>query len=75
MVIGGFDAFQTILELTEERKNYPEFCIPMCVLPATISNNVPGTGIFIYFLREINFMVKMTNIFFFVKTISRNDFF
>ena len=43
MVVGGFEAFQTVLELAEERKNYPEFCIPMCVLPATISNNVPGT--------------------------------
>merc|ERR1712226_181497 len=41
MVVGGFEAFQTVLELAEERKNYPEFCIPMCVLPATISNNVP----------------------------------
>ena len=42
MVVGGFEAFQTVLELAEERKNYPEFCIPMCVVPATISNNVPG---------------------------------
>ena len=43
MIVGGFEAFQTCLQLAEQRKNYSEFCIPMCVLPATISNNVPGT--------------------------------
>ena len=43
MIIGGFEAYMTCLQLAEQRKNYPEFCIPMCVLPATISNNVPGT--------------------------------
>ena len=32
-----------MLELCEARSQYKEFCIPMCVLPATISNNVPGT--------------------------------
>lgn len=43
LVIGGFEAFQCVLQLAEERDKYPEFCIPMTVLPATISNNVPGT--------------------------------
>lgn len=27
----------------EARKKYPEFCIPMVMIPSTISNNVPGT--------------------------------
>lgn len=43
MIIGGFEAFQTCLQLAEQRGSFPEFCIPMTVLPATISNNVPGT--------------------------------
>ena len=43
LVIGGFEAFQCVLELAEARDGHPEFCIPMTVLPATISNNVPGT--------------------------------
>eukprot|EP00093_Oithona_nana_P011499 11499.XXX_630020_632552_1 [CDS] Oithona nana genome sequencing. len=43
MIIGGFEAFQASLQLAEQRKNYPQFCIPIAVLPATISNNVPGT--------------------------------
>jgi len=29
--------------LTEARPNHPEFCIPIITIPATISNNVPGT--------------------------------
>ena len=29
--------------MAELRDKYPEFCIPMVVIPATISNNVPGT--------------------------------
>ncbi len=43
LVIGGFEAFAGLLELAEARKSYAELCIPMCLVPATISNNVPGT--------------------------------
>ncbi|KAM9308526.1 ATP-dependent 6-phosphofructokinase, platelet type isoform 2-T2 [Gastrophryne carolinensis] len=45
LVIGGFEAFEGMLQLAEARANYEEFCIPMCILPATISNNVPGTDL------------------------------
>uniref|UniRef100_A0A672Q3C7 Phosphofructokinase, platelet n=1 Tax=Sinocyclocheilus grahami TaxID=75366 RepID=A0A672Q3C7_SINGR len=31
--------------LCEARSSYEEFCIPLCMLPATISNNVPGTNL------------------------------
>ncbi|XP_062390897.1 ATP-dependent 6-phosphofructokinase, liver type isoform X1 [Sardina pilchardus] len=43
LVIGGFEAYEGILELVEGRGRYDELCIPMCIIPATISNNVPGT--------------------------------
>ncbi|KAL7055378.1 hypothetical protein AAHC03_022988 [Spirometra sp. Aus1] len=43
MVIGGFEAFECMLELDEGRKQFKELCIPMVMIPATISNNVPGT--------------------------------
>ncbi|XP_057708112.1 ATP-dependent 6-phosphofructokinase, liver type isoform X2 [Corythoichthys intestinalis] len=43
LVIGGFEAYRGVLELFEARGHYDELCIPMCVIPATISNNVPGT--------------------------------
>ncbi|XP_034836312.1 ATP-dependent 6-phosphofructokinase isoform X3 [Maniola hyperantus] len=43
LIIGGFEAYQAGLELYESRSQYPEFCMPLVVVPATISNNVPGT--------------------------------
>ncbi len=42
-VIGGFEAFTAVSELRKARKEFPAFKIPMVILPATISNNVPGT--------------------------------
>lgn len=41
--IGGFEAFTALSELRKARADYPAFRIPMVLLPATISNNVPGT--------------------------------
>ena len=43
LMIGGFEAFHSTLLMVESRDQYPEFQIPIVVLPATISNNVPGT--------------------------------
>ncbi|KAI9320079.1 6-phosphofructokinase [Dichotomocladium elegans] len=43
LVIGGFEAYSGLVSLEKERMNYPALCIPICLLPATISNNVPGT--------------------------------
>uniref|UniRef100_A0A1A7W6V4 ATP-dependent 6-phosphofructokinase n=1 Tax=Iconisemion striatum TaxID=60296 RepID=A0A1A7W6V4_9TELE len=43
LIIGGFEGYEGVLQLYEARGHYDELCIPMCVIPATISNNVPGT--------------------------------
>ncbi|KAJ4933372.1 hypothetical protein JOQ06_030203 [Pogonophryne albipinna] len=43
LVIGGFEGYVGVLQLFEARGLFDELCIPMCVIPATISNNVPGT--------------------------------
>lgn len=43
MIIGGYEAFAALAQLYRGRTNYPAFKIPMVCLPATISNNVPGT--------------------------------
>jgi 6-phosphofructokinase 1 len=43
LVIGGFEAFHAVLMMTDARTKFPAFCIPLVVIPATISNNVPGT--------------------------------
>lgn len=42
-VIGGFEAYHSIVQLCEARFRFPAFCIPMVVIPCTISNNIPGT--------------------------------
>ncbi|RXK34722.1 6-phosphofructokinase [Tremella mesenterica] len=43
LLIGGFEAFNSLLLLEQNRANYPSFHIPMIHLPATLSNNVPLT--------------------------------
>jgi 6-phosphofructokinase 1 len=42
-LVGGFEAFHAVSQLRRARDQYPSLCIPMTLLPATISNNVPGT--------------------------------
>lgn len=43
LIIGGFEAYHALTDLYHAREAYPAFRIPMTCLPATISNNVPGT--------------------------------
>ncbi|KAJ3156926.1 6-phosphofructokinase, alpha subunit [Geranomyces michiganensis] len=43
LIIGGFEAYTSQLTMTHARSTFPAFCIPMVMLPATVSNNVPGT--------------------------------
>jgi 6-phosphofructokinase 1 len=43
MIIGGFEAYTSLITLVKARDLYPGLCIPMILLPATVSNNVPGT--------------------------------
>ncbi|XP_076014934.1 ATP-dependent 6-phosphofructokinase, platelet type-like isoform X1 [Genypterus blacodes] len=58
LVIGGFEAFESLLQLLEARGHYEEFCIPMCMLPATISNNVCGTDLSIGADTSLNAIVE-----------------
>ncbi|XP_042256034.1 ATP-dependent 6-phosphofructokinase, platelet type isoform X4 [Thunnus albacares] len=58
LVIGGFEAYECLLQLFEARATYEEFCIPMCMLPATISNNVPGTDLSIGADTALNAIVE-----------------
>lgn len=43
VIVGGFEALKSLQELDEARVSYPSLRIPMVLIPATISNNVPGT--------------------------------
>ncbi|XP_062335359.1 ATP-dependent 6-phosphofructokinase, platelet type isoform X1 [Osmerus eperlanus] len=58
LVIGGFEALECLLQLYEARGSYEEYCIPMCMLPATISNNVPGTDLSIGADTALNAIVE-----------------
>ena len=43
LVIGGFDAYESVHRLWTERDRYPALRIPMVCLPASIDNNLPAT--------------------------------
>uniref|UniRef100_A0A8C7V1N3 ATP-dependent 6-phosphofructokinase n=3 Tax=Oncorhynchus TaxID=8016 RepID=A0A8C7V1N3_ONCMY len=45
LVIGGFEAFLGVMELSAAREKYNEFCVPMVMVPATVSNNIPGSDL------------------------------
>eukprot|EP00123_Amoebidium_parasiticum_P018423 comp24198_c0_seq3/m.44434 comp24198_c0_seq3/g.44434 ORF comp24198_c0_seq3/g.44434 comp24198_c0_seq3/m.44434 type:complete len:601 (-) comp24198_c0_seq3:508-2310(-) len=42
-IVGGFEAFTAVLALRKAQKDNPELQIPIVQIPATISNNAPGT--------------------------------
>uniref|UniRef100_A0A8C1NWC8 ATP-dependent 6-phosphofructokinase n=1 Tax=Cyprinus carpio TaxID=7962 RepID=A0A8C1NWC8_CYPCA len=60
LMIGGFEAILGIMELLAARGTYEElcFCVPLCMLPATISNNVPGTDLSIGADTALNAIVE-----------------
>lgn len=43
VIVGGFEGYSALLELTKARVHYKALEIPTILIPATISNNVPGT--------------------------------
>ena len=45
LIIGGFEAYTSVVQMWEQRGKYEEFNIPLVCVPATISNNVPGTDL------------------------------
>jgi 6-phosphofructokinase 1 len=42
-IVGGFEAFASTSLLRKAREQHDAFKIPIVLLPATVSNNVPGT--------------------------------
>ncbi len=43
LMIGGWSGYLSMLELFEQRQNYPAFDIPIVCLPTSINNNLPAT--------------------------------
>lgn len=61
LMIGGFEAFHSALQMSHNRDKYPEFKIPICVIPCTISNNVPGTSLSLGCDTALNEICKMVD--------------
>ncbi|MCP9263452.1 ATP-PFK [Dirofilaria immitis] len=59
IIIGGFNAYHTCLIFAQNREKFPPFRIPMCVIPSTINNNVPGTGFTLGADSSLNEICKM----------------
>ncbi len=43
MVIGGWNGYEAVHIMTENRPNFPAFNLPIICLPASINNNLPGS--------------------------------
>ncbi len=43
LVIGGWNGYGAVYTMMNERGNYPAYNIPIVCLPASISNNLPGS--------------------------------
>lgn len=51
--------YHSAVMFSEARNNHEEFCIPMCVLPATISNDIPGSDMSIGTDTSMNVIVEV----------------
>lgn len=56
-------AFHGAAMLADARNSHEEFCIPVCVLPATVSNSVPGTEVSIGTDTGLNVVVQVRDCF------------
>ncbi|CAF3365741.1 unnamed protein product [Rotaria socialis] len=59
IIIGGYEAYLSILQMYDTRSKHIEFQIPLICIPATISNNVPGTEFSIGADTSLNEIVKI----------------
>lgn len=48
------------LQLVQAREKYEELCVPLVVVPATVSNNVPGSDFSIGTDTAINTITMVT---------------
>lgn len=55
-----YQALKTGIIISDARKQYQEFCIPIIVIPVTYSNNVPGTDFSLGADTALNQVVKVT---------------
>ncbi len=61
LVIGGWSAYEAALELFRQRTQFPAFNIPVIILPASISNNLPGSELSIGADTALNSIVEVVD--------------
>jgi len=61
LLIGGWSAYEAALELYRQRATYPAFNIPVICLPASISNNLPGSELSIGADTALNSIVEVVD--------------
>jgi 6-phosphofructokinase 1 len=61
LMVGGWAGYESMVELYNQRHNYPAFDIPMICLPATINNNLPGTELSIGADTALNSIVEVVD--------------
>ncbi|CCK69809.1 uncharacterized protein KNAG_0D00570 [Huiozyma naganishii CBS 8797] len=62
IIVGGFEGFVSLYELERVRDVYPAFRIPMVLIPATLSNNVPGTEYSLGSDTALNSLIKYCDV-------------
>ncbi len=62
LIVGGFEAFSSLIKLEKTRSIYTAFRIPLCGVAATISNNVPGTDFSLGCDTSLNVIVSALDI-------------
>ena len=63
-VIFFSQAYHAVLQLAEARDKFSAFRIPMVIIPATISNNVPGTDLSLGVDTALNVITEVSSYFF-----------
>ncbi|KAI0987723.1 hypothetical protein GJ496_010002 [Pomphorhynchus laevis] len=61
IIVGGFEGYSSILQMYENRSKFNEFRIPMLLVPATISNNIPGTDFSLGADTALNEIISMVD--------------
>ena len=58
LMIGGWNGYQAMYRLHDERDRYPAFRIPLMCVPASIDNNLPGSELAIGADTALNVIVE-----------------
>ncbi len=61
LLVGGWAAYQSALELYRRRAEHPAFNLPIICLPASISNNLPGSEMCIGADTALNSIVEVVD--------------